>query len=599
MTKNNRKKLINTSFDKSGQSGRVTNGNSNMAPNGVSQPCLAQHSLGYSMQHSASQQVPQLAQQPYCDASVRNIPQAPINGQNGRNLQSTVNNTVNNTRNTDEHINLQMAPGYMNLPSAQNCISNNTNNVQANCFSNGQPQTFAQQQDNYNGLAEMITQMNNNFMDRLCGIERNMAKLGHIENEISFVRSEISNIKKDNLDINRRLMDIEIISQNTSDNFDHLCQQNEQSSKRINDLQKENESLNISLSELRMNHTDLKEEFLELKTRSMQENLLFFGIPEQPRSENGNIRENTEATLRSFMATELPLDSPECLDTITFDRVHRLGYPKRNTQTNPRPIIAKFERFTDREKIRKAGFELNKNQYSKYKVREQFPDEIEDRRRNLYPVMFRLKRNPNNRVNLVRDKLFVNGELYIPERDPDYRPLPPRKFTYGERNSVRAELPHQSTSVTYIGHGARPKSSVNRPNNRAFTQQAGNQRPLQTSGTRLSQSVNIVERTPVETSNFFSPLQNKETDNVNVPRKATSPLLDPVSPKKQRQTGVFTSQTVSQTENKMDTQEPQVVQNSSSISSTIQTLTTVRETVENTDINLTDQHENSDVIHDD
>lgn len=69
--------------------------------------------------------------------------------------------------------------------------------------------------------------------------------------------------------------------------------------------------------------------------------------------------------------------------------------------------------------------------------------------------------------------------------------------------------------------------------------------------------------------------------------------------KKQRQTGVFTSQTVSQTENKMDTQEPQVVQNSSSISSTIQTLTTVRETVENTDINLTDQHENSDVIHDD
>ena len=149
----------------------------------------------------------------------------------------------------------------MNLPSAQNCISNNTNYVQANCFSNGQPQTFAQQQDNYNGLAEMITQMNNNFMDRLFGIERNMAKLGHIENEISFVRSAISKIKKDNLDINRRLMDIEIISQNTSDNFDYLCQQNEQSSKRINDLQKENESLNISLSALRMNIQILKRSF--------------------------------------------------------------------------------------------------------------------------------------------------------------------------------------------------------------------------------------------------------------------------------------------------------------------------------------------------
>lgn len=115
---------------------------------------------------------------------------------------------------------------------------------------------------------------------------------------------------------------------------------------------------------------------------------------------------------------------------------------------------------------------------------------------------------------------------------------------------------------------------------------------MQTGGIRPAQLGNTVGRMPVETSNFFSPLQNKENDNTNVPRKATSPLLDQTSPKKSRQTGEFTPQTVTQTVSDMDTQEP-TSQNNDSISSTIQTLTTVRETVENTDVNLTDQHENS------
>ena len=95
-----------------------------------------------------------------------------------------------------------------------------------------------------------------------------------------------------------------------------------------------------------------------------------------------NFRENTEDTLRNFMKTILPLDSPGCVDSMAFDRVHRLGRPRKNPQAGPRPIVVKFERYTDREIIRKAGFEMNKNHRSKFKVRDQFPKEIEDRRRN-------------------------------------------------------------------------------------------------------------------------------------------------------------------------------------------------------------------------
>ena len=68
---------------------------------------------------------------------------------------------------------------------------------------------------------------------------------------------------------------------------------------------------------MQSNYHGLKEEFLELKTRSLQENLVFFGIPEvneqtEPFSSGqANRQENAEQTLRQFMSNELSLGSPD------------------------------------------------------------------------------------------------------------------------------------------------------------------------------------------------------------------------------------------------------------------------------------------------
>ena len=86
----------------------------------------------------------------------------------------------------------------------------------------------------------------------------------------------------------------------------------------------------------------------------------------------------------------------------------------KNVLSFSRPIVAKFERYTDRETIRKESFELNREDNG-YAVREQFPYEIEQRRKQLYPVMKHYKKNKNNKVVLVRDKLYINGKRYIPE----------------------------------------------------------------------------------------------------------------------------------------------------------------------------------------
>ena len=73
--------------------------------------------------------------------------------------------------------------------------------------------------------------------------------------------------------------------------------------------------------------------------------------------------------------------------------------------------MAKFEKYNNREYIRKAGIELNKKQNG-FAIREHFPHEIEDRRKLLYSIARNLVKDESNRVVLVSDKLYVNGERF-------------------------------------------------------------------------------------------------------------------------------------------------------------------------------------------
>ena len=458
---------------------------------------------------------------------------------------------------------------------------------------NGQPLS----RDSISGLADMISRMNSDFMGRLSSIEQNMSKLGLIERDISLMRSDVGNIKRDTAEFNKRIMDLEKVSQNTCEKYNSLVKSSKTTNTRVDHLQKENESLTVELTDVRSensrlqeSYNTLKEDFLELKCRSMQENLLFFGIPEVTKQDSSNppqygpqaarhenvnelnanenkresIKANTEVILREFIKTALPLDSPECVDNMVFDRVHRLGRPKKNPQAEPRPIVVKFERYTDKEKIRKAGFEINRIPKSKFKVREQYPDEIEDRRRNLYPVMFRFKQNRRNRVNLVRDKLYINGQEYDPNEDPHYIPAPPRRQYQPKQNVMTAELHHQNTGTTYIERGARQKLYPDQ-HARSYAHAAGersswrernvhvdNQRH-QLSPKRGSnvcsepleaQKPQDTFNTPsVETRNYYGPLNNMgQFSQFEHSRKATSPIDEQISTKKQRQYGAYNAQ---------------------------------------------------------
>ena len=153
-----------------------------------------------------------------------------------------------------------------------------------------------------------------------------------------------------------------------------------------------------------------EEKVVDLQWRSMRQNLIFTGIsePELPVGEY----EDVCYTLRRFLREQMHFDRD-----IEIERVHRLGRPRYN-QRYPRPIIAKFQRYRDKEEIRLAA---PKRLYrTHYGVREQFPSEIEEKRKELYPIAKEFRQNRNNVVRLVRDKLYVNGkEVLADQRAPE------------------------------------------------------------------------------------------------------------------------------------------------------------------------------------
>ena len=98
---------------------------------------------------------------------------------------------------------------------------------------------------------------------------------------------------------------------------------------------------------------------------------------------------------------------PEEAGAINFSRVHRLGKVKAGQQ-KPRPIVAKTTDSKMKMAVMSRGKELKNTIYS---ISDQYPAEIMDRRRLLYPVMAEARKNKKN-ARLFMDKLYIDGNLY-------------------------------------------------------------------------------------------------------------------------------------------------------------------------------------------
>ena len=77
-----------------------------------------------------------------------------------------------------------------------------------------------------------------------------------------------------------------------------------------------------------------------------------------------------------------------------------------------RPIVAKFQRFKQKEQVKRSALKLKgKNHYG---ISDHFPKEVNEKRKKLWPIYKRAKLNGHKAVLNV-DKLYISGTLYKPK----------------------------------------------------------------------------------------------------------------------------------------------------------------------------------------
>ncbi|CAG2213346.1 unnamed protein product [Mytilus edulis] len=144
----------------------------------------------------------------------------------------------------------------------------------------------------------------------------------------------------------------------------------------------------------------LKGKLLDIQCRSMKYNLIFTGLQEQRD-------ENCEMKIRQFIHNEMKITKP-----LEFGNIHRFG---KSESRKLRPIIARFQYHSDLDVVKKAGLHLRGTYYG---VNGQFPPEIEEQRRKLYPIA-KQARKEKLKVVMKRDKLYINEKFVKPDEIAD------------------------------------------------------------------------------------------------------------------------------------------------------------------------------------
>ena len=156
------------------------------------------------------------------------------------------------------------------------------------------------------------------------------------------------------------------------------------------------QDLNEKVMKIEAQAAVLQQNLVDLRARSMRCNLPFYNLPEREDEESISV-------IQDVLLNTMKLEGA---DQIEIERAHRMG--KKTDAHKPRPIVAKFLRFQDKEFIRKSAHVLKG---SRIGISEQFPKEIAEKRKALYPVMKKAK-SDGQKTTLIKDKLFINGQRY-------------------------------------------------------------------------------------------------------------------------------------------------------------------------------------------
>ncbi|KAK3098452.1 hypothetical protein FSP39_019590 [Pinctada imbricata] len=235
---------------------------------------------------------------------------------------------------------------------------------------------------------------------KLDGVTEQLRKLDLMDQRLTNLEVATKSIQSDITGLKGNMSEMDKSFSFLNDQFEKNKEELHGLRDTVKNLTNESQTLSDANITLQSEVDALKERHIDLQARSMRDNLIFSGIdepvPMQDRGGTAN-REDTEATLKTFLKDVMGLEDME------FHRVHRMG---SHTPGRPRQIVAKFVLFKDREKVRQMAKEKLVN--TRFGINEQFPREINDKRKILYPT-FKAAKRQGKSARFVRDRLYVDG----------------------------------------------------------------------------------------------------------------------------------------------------------------------------------------------
>lgn len=227
--------------------------------------------------------------------------------------------------------------------------------------------------------------------ERLGSIEEKLNMLLGVLPELANHKSRITQLEEENKSLQTSLQN----AQAEIEDLKTLTSTVESQQRNINTAK---EQMEKDINELRRRH-------VKLECHSRRGNLKFYGVKERVNESNND----TETVLREFMRTKLKIP-PSDEEQIHFDRVHRISTRKRDGRSSgPRPIIVKLSVYQDKNFIK--SFIKNLPKGTNIGISDDFPKEVDEIRKSLYPILKASKRDKKEAYFKV-EKLIIDGSLY-------------------------------------------------------------------------------------------------------------------------------------------------------------------------------------------
>ena len=145
----------------------------------------------------------------------------------------------------------------------------------------------------------------------------------------------------------------------------------------------------------------LKRRNIKLEAYTRRESIKIFNMKEDEAAHDVS----TESLVRDMLRDKMKIPE-EDVESIRFERVHRIV--TRKPSSKPRPIIAKFSFYQDKEFVWSFVKNLKGTAIG---IANDFPKEIDEIHQKLYPVLKKAKQNKQSAYFKV-DKLIINGQVY-------------------------------------------------------------------------------------------------------------------------------------------------------------------------------------------